>query len=98
MVDLAKITEPLSLDRFVPRPGGPLVLEVDLTEGVVDEGPQNPVNQILNRRKQRYLDVLEGVRRGARDPKVAALLVRVDARTLGFAQVQELRDSDRKST
>ncbi|HIY40954.1 MAG TPA: signal peptide peptidase SppA [Candidatus Nocardiopsis merdipullorum] len=93
MVDLAKITEPLSLDRFVPRPGGPLVLEVDLTEGVVDEGPQNPVNQILNRRKQRYLDVLEGVRRGARDPKVAALLVRVDARTLGFAQVQELRDS-----
>lgn len=93
MVDLAKLTEPLSLNRFVPRSQGPLVLELDLTDGVVDEAPQNPVSQILNRRKQRYLDVLEGVRRGARDPKVAALLVRVDARTLGFAHVQELRDT-----
>lgn len=93
MVDLTKITEPLSFDRFVPRSGGPLVLELDLTEGVVDEGPQNPVSQVLNRRKQRYLDVLTGVRRGARDPKVAALLVRVDARSLGLGQVQELRDT-----
>ncbi|WP_159943033.1 MULTISPECIES: signal peptide peptidase SppA [unclassified Nocardiopsis] len=89
MVDLAKITEPLSLAR--QRPKGPLVLELDLTEGVADEAPGDPVGQFMSRRKQHYLDVLEGIRRGARDPGVAALLVRVDARSLGFAKVQELR-------
>lgn len=92
MVDLAKITEPLSLGRFGPRPQGPLVLELDLTEGVADEAPGDPLSQIMNRRRQHYLDIVEGVRRGARDPRVAALLVRVDARSLGFAKVQELRD------
>ncbi|WP_067606631.1 S49 family peptidase [Nocardiopsis listeri] len=93
MVDLAKITEPLSLNRFGPRPQGPLVLELDLTEGVVDESPGDPLSQIMNRRKQQYLEVLEGIRRGARDPQVGALLVRVDARSLGPAKVQELRDT-----
>ena len=89
MVDLAKITQPLSLVR--QRSHGPLVLELDLTEGVADEAPGDPVSQIMNRRKQHYLDVLEGIRRGARDPRVAALVVRVDARAMGFAKVQELR-------
>ncbi|MFD3687507.1 signal peptide peptidase SppA [Nocardiopsis sp. NPDC058631] len=92
MVDLAKITEPLSLNRFGPRRHGPLVLELDLTEGVADEAPGDPISQIMNRRRQHYLDIVEGIRRGARDPGVAALLVRVDARSLGFAKVQELRD------
>ncbi|WP_017589154.1 signal peptide peptidase SppA [Nocardiopsis ganjiahuensis] len=93
MVDLAKITEPLSLDRFGPRPQGPLVLELDLTEGVADESPGDPLSQIMNRRKQHYLEVLEGIRRGARDPGVGALVVRVDARALGIAKIQELRDT-----
>ncbi|MBR8744813.1 S49 family peptidase [Nocardiopsis sp. MG754419] len=93
MVDLAKITEPLSLNRFGPRSHGPLVLELDLTEGVVDESPGDPLSQLMNRRKQQYLEVLEGIRRGARDPGVAALIVRVDARHLGPGKVQELRDT-----
>jgi protease-4 len=93
MVDLSKITEPLSLARFGPRPHGPLVLELDLTEGVADETAHDPLSQILNRRRQHYLDVVEGIRRGARDSDVAALVVRVDARSLGFAKVQELRDA-----
>ncbi|MDE3719770.1 signal peptide peptidase SppA [Nocardiopsis sp. N85] len=91
MVDLAKITQPLSLDRFGPRRTGPLVLELDLTEGVADEAPGDPIGQLFNRRRQHYLDVVEGIRRGARDPEVAALLVRVDTRSLGFAKIQELR-------
>ena len=91
MVDLAKITQPLSLGRFGPRRNGPLVLELDLTEGVADEAPGDPIGQLVNRRRQHYLDVVEGIRRGARDPEVAALLVRVDTRSLGFAKVQELR-------
>ena len=93
MVDLAKITDPLSLNRFGPQPKGPLVLELDLTEGVADEAPGDPLSQIMNRRKQHYLEVLEGIRRGARDPEVGGLVVRVDARSLGIAKIQELRDT-----
>ncbi|GAB2523619.1 signal peptide peptidase SppA [Nocardiopsis aegyptia] len=93
MADLSKITQPLSLARFGPRPQGPLVLELDLTEGIADEAAPDPVSQIMNRRRQHYLDVVEGIRRGARDSDVAALVVRVDARSLGFAKVQELRDA-----
>lgn len=100
MVDLAKITEPLSLKRFAPGPAAPVVLELDLTEGVVDENPGDPIGQLLNRRKQHYLEVVEGVRRGARDPHVAALVVRVDARSFQLARAQELRDcvADFRST
>ncbi|WP_017577568.1 signal peptide peptidase SppA [Nocardiopsis kunsanensis] len=100
MVDLAKITEPLSLKRFVPGPKAPLVLELDLTEGVTDENPGDPLGQLLNRRKQHYLEVIEGLRRGARDPRVAALVVRVDARSFHTARAQELRDciADFRST
>ncbi|WP_028647566.1 signal peptide peptidase SppA [Nocardiopsis sp. CNT312] len=93
MVDLAKITEPLSLSGLVPRPHGPLVLELDLTEGVADEAPADPISQIMNRRRQHFLDVVEGIRRGARDRRVAALVARIDARSLGFAKVQELREA-----
>ncbi|MBB6120766.1 signal peptide peptidase SppA [Nocardiopsis algeriensis] len=92
MVDLAKITQPLSLARLGQRSRGPVVLELDLTEGVADEAPGDPIAQLVNRRKQHHLELVEGIRRGARDPRVAALLVRVDTRTLGFAKVQELRD------
>lgn len=100
MVDLAKITKPLSLKRFVPGPKAPVVLELDLTEGVVDENPGDPLGQLLNRRKQHYLEVIEGVRRGARDPHVAALVVRVDAHSFSMARAQELRDcvADFRST
>ncbi|WP_017616107.1 signal peptide peptidase SppA [Nocardiopsis salina] len=100
MVDLAKITEPLSLKRFAPGPKAPVVLELDLSEGVVDENPGDPIGQLLNRRKQHYLEVVEGVRRGARDPHVAALVVRVDARSFQLARAQELRDciADFRST
>lgn len=100
MVDLAKITEPLSLKRFAPGPKAPVVLELDLTEGVVDENPGDPLGQLLSRRKQHYLEVIEGVRRGARDPHVAALVVRVDAQSFHMARAQELRDcvADFRST
>lgn len=100
MVDLAKITEPLSLKRFGPGPKAPVVLELDLTEGVVDENPGDPLGQLLSRRKQHYLEVIEGLRRGARDPGVAALVVRVDARSFHTARAQELRDciADFRST
>src|SRR5690606_36417310 len=92
MADLAQLLEPLTDLR--DRRRTPLVLELDLTEGVTDD-PAPPVAQLLGRRRQRFADVIEGVRRGAHDPQVAALIAKVDGRSPGFAKVQEVRDAVR---
>ncbi|MFC3995140.1 S49 family peptidase [Nocardiopsis sediminis] len=89
MVDVAKLLDPVSKARR--RRSAPLVLEIDLTEGLSDEAPADPLGQILARRHQRLSDLIEGIRRGAHDPRVVALAARIDGRPLGFARVQELR-------
>lgn len=95
MVDVAKLTEPLvkPLNRFRPASGNRLVLEIDLTDGLTDEVPSDPLGQIMNKRRQRLTDLVEGIRRGAQDPRVLALIARIDGRPLGLAQVQELRSA-----
>ncbi|WP_046468109.1 signal peptide peptidase SppA [Allosalinactinospora lopnorensis] len=89
MVDAVKLIEPLSQIRR--RRNLPLILELDLTDGLTEEAPGDPLGQIISKRRQRLSDVVEGIRRGARDPRVRALIARIDGKPLGFAQVQELR-------
>lgn len=91
MVDAAKLIEPLSQLRH--RRGTSVILELDLTEGIGDDSPNDPISQIMSKRRQRLSDIVEGVRRGARDPRVSALIARIDGKPLGFAQVQELRQT-----
>ncbi len=87
MVDAAKLIEPLSQLR--QRRG--TILELDLTEGLTEDHPSDPISQLMAKRRQRLTDIVEGVRRGALDPGVRALVARIDGRPLGLAQVQELR-------
>lgn len=91
MVQPVKLPGPFS--RLQQRRSGPLILELDLTDGLAEEAPSDPVGQILARRHQRLRDVVEGVRRGAHDPRVKALVAKIDGRPLGFAKVQEVRDA-----
>ncbi|TDQ53596.1 signal peptide peptidase SppA [Actinorugispora endophytica] len=91
MVDVAKLLEPVSKIRR--RRTAPLVLELDLAEGVSDEAPGDPLGQILAMRRQRLSDTVEGIRRGAHDPRVKALVVRIGGNPIGMAKVQELRQA-----
>ncbi|CAM3881536.1 S49 family peptidase [Nocardiopsis rhodophaea] len=93
MPDVAKLLAPVAQIR--QRRTAPLVLELDLTDGITDEVPADPLGRILAKRRQRLTDVVEGIRRGALDPRVKALIAKVDGRPLGFAQVQELRTAVR---
>ncbi|WP_106239035.1 signal peptide peptidase SppA [Allonocardiopsis opalescens] len=86
-MDPSKIFEPLSRLRRTQ----PLVLELDLTEGVFDNPPTDPVGQLLALRRTRLADVVDGLRRAARDHRVQALVARVGGRPIGIAKVQELR-------
>ena len=70
---------------------GPLILELDLTDGLTETRPSDPVSAVLARRRAALADVLDGLRRARGDHRVRALVVKLGGRPIGLAQVQELR-------
>src|SRR5215469_3984389 len=73
------------------RRTGPLILELDLTEGIAEGPPQDPVSALLTLRRTRLPDLLEGLRRASKDDRVRALIVKVGGSRIGLATIQELR-------
>jgi protease IV len=80
-----------SLVRMRQRRTGPLILELDLTEGIAEGPPADPLSALLTLRRTRLADLLEGLRRAAADDRVRALVVKVGGSRIGLAKVQELR-------
>jgi protease-4 len=75
------------------RRTAPLILELDLSEGLAEERPADPVSAILARRRQVLADILDGLRRARSDQRVKVLVARVGGRSMGLAMVQELRQA-----
>ncbi|TDD35097.1 signal peptide peptidase SppA [Nonomuraea terrae] len=82
-----------TVDKLRQRRTGPLVLELDLTEGLTEGPPTDPLAAVLSMRKPRLADVLSGLRRARHDPRVKALIVRLGGNPLGLATVHELRQA-----
>ncbi|NUP61982.1 MAG: signal peptide peptidase SppA [Nonomuraea sp.] len=82
-----------TVDKLRQRRTGPLVLELDLTEGLTEGPPADPVAAVLSMRKTRLSDVLSGLRRARRDSRVKALVVKLGGNPLGLAMAQELREA-----
>src|SRR5215211_4589811 len=77
------------------RRPAPLLLELDLTEPLVDVPPPDPVGWLQTRRRMSLRAVLEGLRGAAGDRRVRGLLVTVGGR-VGIVRAQELRDAVRE--
>jgi protease IV len=77
--------------RMRQRRTGPLILELDLTEGIAEGPPADPLAALLAMRRTRLTDVLDGLKRAAADDRVRALVVRVGGSRIGLAKAQELR-------
>jgi protease-4 len=71
----------------------PLILELDLTEGITDEVPADPLSALLMHRRNRLADVIDALRRAQADNRVKALVAKVGGRRIGLARIQELRDA-----
>ncbi|YCK34736.1 signal peptide peptidase SppA [Actinomadura sp. ATCC 39365] len=82
-----------TVDKLRQRRTGPLVLELDLTEGLTEGPPSDPVAAVLSMRKTRLSDALSGLRRAGRDSRVKALVVKLGGNPMGLAMVQELREA-----
>jgi protease-4 len=82
-----------TVDKLRQRRTGPLVLELDLTEGITEGPPADPLAAVLSMRKTRLADVLSGLKRAGQDSRVKALVVKIGSAPLGLAMVQELRQA-----
>jgi protease-4 len=81
------------VSRLRQRQTGPLILELDLTDGLPEGPVTDPVSAIMSRRKIRLPDVLEGLRRARQDDRVRALVVKVGGSGIGLARMQEIREA-----
>jgi protease-4 len=81
------------VSRLRQRQTAPLILELDLTDGIAEGPVADPLSAFMSRRKLRLSDVLEGLRRARRDDRVRALVVKVGGTRVGLARVQELREA-----
>src|SRR5215813_5466280 len=79
------------LTRLRRQRTAPLILELDLTEGIAEGPPADPVSAVLSKRRSRVADMLDGLRRARSDQRVKALVVKVGGRPIGLATVQEIR-------
>ncbi len=71
----------------------PLILELDLTEGLTDDPPPDPLSALATMRRPRLAEVLDGLRRARSDDRVRALVAKVGGRRIGLGALQELRDA-----
>jgi protease IV len=91
-VQLARqLTEQVS--RLRQRQTAPLILELDLTDGIAEGPVADPVSAFMSRHKLRLSDALEGLRRARQDDRVRALVVKVGGSRIGLARVQEIREA-----
>jgi protease-4 len=71
----------------------PLILELDLTQGLADDPPADPVSALVTMRRARLAEVVDGLRRARADSRVRALVAKVGGRRIGLGGLQELRDA-----
>lgn len=69
----------------------PLILELDLTEGVAQTRPAEPLAAFASRHQPTLPDILTGLREAASDDRVLALVAKLGGRPIGLATTQEVR-------
>src|SRR5580704_17796619 len=87
---------PAPLARLRQQRTAPLILELDLTDGLSETRPTDPLSAIMSRNRLVLSDVLDALRRARKDDRVTALVARLGGRSIGLAAVQELRRAVRE--
>src|SRR5947208_8127406 len=80
-------TSPVS--RKKPR----LLLELDLSQPLVEQEPADPIAKLRARGKPRLRPVLRALHEAGDDPRVVGLVARVGDTSMSLARAQEIRDA-----
>ena len=81
------------LERFTEEVPEITVLSLDLSQGLLEAKPDNPLARITLRDTMDMRQFLDALQAAGRDPKVKGLVARLGRGSLGVAQIQELRDA-----
>jgi protease-4 len=84
------VRSPLSTRR---RAAGPLLLELDLSRGIVEAPPASPLRAVGARAAPTLQALVDSLRRAERDRHVAGVVAHIGQRPLTLAQSSELRDA-----
>lgn len=90
-VSLTSLTRPVL--TAIGRHPAPLVLELDLTEPVLEVVPPDPLGKALGRRRAALRDLVDGLRHARSDDRVVALVAKLGGDRVPLAVAQELRDA-----
>jgi len=71
----------------------PLILELDLTDGLMETRPSDPLAAVMGRHQPTVTDIVNGLRLARADDRVKALVVKLGGRPIGLGLVQELREA-----
>src|SRR5580693_934037 len=82
-----------AISRLRQRQTAPLILELDLTEGVPEGPATDPLSAVMSIRKIRLPEIIEGLRRASHDDRVRALVTKVGGGRIGLARLQEIREA-----
>jgi protease IV len=82
---------PNSLIKLAKQRTAPLILELDLTDGLLETRPSDPLAALMSRHQPTVADVLAGIRLARDDQRVQALVAKVGGKPIGLGTVQELR-------
>src|SRR5215469_7769612 len=82
-----------ALGNFTRQHTAPLILELDLTDGVIETRPPDPLSAVMTRHQPTIADVLAGLKAARADDRVKALAVEVGGKTIGLGVGQELREA-----
>jgi protease IV len=91
----AKLAWPLAeqVTRLRHRQTAPLILELDLTDGIPEGPATDPVSAVMSVRKVRLPDLIAGLRRAREDDRVRVLVAKVGGSRIGLARMQEIREA-----
>jgi protease IV len=81
----------LSQSVLPHRSHSPLLLELDLTQPMIEVEPDDPIAKIRSRHRPRLRAVLRTLYDAGTDPRVAGLVAKVGNPAMALAQAQEIR-------
>ncbi|MBV9368270.1 MAG: S49 family peptidase, partial [Frankiales bacterium] len=77
------------------RTTSPLLLEVDLTQPLIEVEPEDPIAKLRSRNRPRLKSVLRTLYDAGDDPRVGGVIAKVGNPAMPLAQAQEIRDAVR---
>src|SRR5580704_13188506 len=90
----SKLVWPVAeISRLRQRQTAPVILELDLTEGVLEGPATDPLSAVMSLRRHRLPEIIEGLRRASHDDRVRALVAKVGGSRIGLARLQEIREA-----